>query len=672
MTTIKLSDLLDTSQPSALQKIQAIQRLQCYGFHTLPICGIFNGKGTCGRRDESLANAGKHPAPTVKPNQANVNRNITDTWYTERPFDNVAIHCRLSKIVVIDIDPRHGGFESWAEFTKRFELVIPKTVEVLTGLTDSVESVRGTHIYFRYEGEDEFVGDLSSFGLAGVDIKYNGFVIAPPSVHRSGVNYEFKNECAPWETEIAPLPPALNALLRKTGDGRLVETVIHPEGNLQFLATCTSTTTPYGRAALEGECAKVSSCPEGSRNQTLFKVGVRIASLVAGGEIAYEDALTNLNIAAKRCGLEQQEIDQVLLRQGGAFAIGAAQPVVSPKPSDELMHWAAKHGAIESAALTDGHVDFLNRANVVDLNEIFAEHEPERWYVPGFICSGRGHALLSSSGVGKSLLMRELCAKLALGESIWGNPEQSPIRVLYLDYENDPVYDIGATLKEMRLDIPQAYEGRLTFLSYPEFGYFDTPEGAVDMEYALDIFKPDLVVIDTLSRVVEGEENSNDTWLKFYKSVGLVFKRRGQAYIRIDHLGKNADKGARGGSAKTGDIDLIWTLEPRKDGCFDLKNSKSRAFLKEKSLIVERRNSPLEHLLVMSPEVDWAALIEQVEKHSSLLIWLAELDSDGNLKGQTATWTTYKDELTERGITKKTLENAHKEYREAKELSQTF
>ncbi len=667
MTTINLSDLIDTSQPSSLEKIQAIKHLQEYGFHTLPVCGIFNGTGTCGRRNEALTSAGKHPAPTVKPNDANINQNITEIWYTERPFDNVAIHCRKSKILVIDIDPRSGGFDSWSTFIERFELEIPKTIQVLTGLYGEV---RGNHMYFSYEGEDEFVGDLSSFGLPGVDIKYNGFVVAPPSVHYSGANYEFMPGAAPWEIAIAPLPDALNALLRKTGDYRGLKPVIYPEGSLSFLVTCTEDSTPYGKAALEGECTKVSEAQEGTRNNTLFKVGVRLAALVAGGEIAYEDMFNKLKSAALRSGLDDDEISAVLLRDGGAFAIGASQPVSSPKPSDALLEWARKYSAIQDEDITEAHIDFLNRAKVVDLYDMFAEHEPERWFVPGFICSGRGHALLSSSGVGKSLLMRELCAKLALGESIWGHPEQEPLRILYLDYENDPVYDIGATLKEMRLDIPQAYEGRLTFLSYPEFGYFDTAAGAQDIEYALDVFKPDLVVIDTLSRVVEGEENSNDTWLKFYKSVGLVLKRRNQAYVRIDHLGKNTDKGARGGSAKTGDIDLIWTLEQRKDGYFDLKNSKSRAYLKNKNLVIQRRNSPLEHVLIETPEVDWVQLLEQASKYENLLIWLAELDAVGSLKGQRATWESYKGELTDMGVTKSLLESAHKEYKGLKEMPQ--
>jgi hypothetical protein len=56
------------------------------------------------------------------------------------------------------------------------------------------------------------------------------------------------------------------------------------------------------------------------------------------------------------------------------------------------------------------------------------------------------------------------------------------------------------------------------------------------------------VVIDTVSRAIDGEENSNDTWLN----------QLGIAMIRLDHSGKDETKGMRGGSAKSGDVDAVW------------------------------------------------------------------------------------------------------------------
>ena len=273
--------------------------------------------------------------------------------------------------------------------------------------------------------------------------------------------------------------------------------------------------------------------------------------------------------------------------------------------------------------------------------------------------------MLSASGLGKSLLMRELVAKLSQGESVWGSDNTESLRILYLDYENDPVNDVGVTLKAMGLGNPEDYGDRLAFLYYPMFGHFDTDEGAKDLEIAIDLFKPDLVVIDTLSRVVEGDENSNDTWLKFYRSSGMVFKRKNLAYVRIDHTGKDATRGARGGPAKTGDIDLIWTLEEDGDGGgFKLTNSKSRVFLEKKELYLNRLSSPLEHVLVKGKDgLDWPKLVALGTKNQDAYDLMSSLHASGNLKGQKAVWADHKEFFAKRNIAKQLVEVAHSDFK---------
>lgn len=670
MSSLMLSSLLGPESEGASEKIKSIISLQEKGFYVFPLCGFFRGAGTCGRPGESAENAGKHPVKSSGMTQSSLNHEAVKAYYSEHPHDNVAIHCKNSQLVVIDIDTRHDGHRSWEIFVQRFGLEIPETVEVLTGLTPSASEPRGRHLYFRYSGEDSFLGGLDSFGLPGVDIKHNGYVVAPPSTHHSGVNYEFADGKAPSDLEIADLPEALIAILKRQ-DGEAINRYSGvPFTQPPKLSECLEPTTPYGATALKGEVERVLSSTEGSRNRTLFSAGVRLASLVAGGEISFSEVENQLVSAAENIGLDSQEISSTLYRPGGAFELGAMKPSSSPTLPDALMQWARERPSNATVESEDDHSKFLLRAHVVNLEDMFGEHEPERWFVPGFICEGRGHALLSASGVGKSLLMRELAAKLALGESIWGYPAQAPLRVLYLDYENDPIHDIGSTLKEMQLNLPAKLDGQLIFLSYPEFGTFDTVEGASDIERALDIFKPDLVIIDTLSRVVAGEENSNDTWLNFYRSVGMVFKRRGVTYVRIDHLGKNADRGARGGSAKTGDIDLIWTLDGGSDGkTFTLKNSKSRTFLKDKNMVLERRSNPLQHVLLRKSEVHWDDLFKTLELLEKLERWLSDLDSQGQLKGQGATWSSHKEELEKMGITKAQLEAGHRAYRDEHPMS---
>jgi hypothetical protein len=146
----------------------------------------------------------------------------------------------------------------------------------------------------------------------------------------------------------------------------------------------------------------------------------------------------------------------------------------------------------------------------------------------------------------------------------------------------------------------------------------------------------------------------------------MVFKRRNLAYIRIDHVGKDASKGARGGSAKTGDIDLIWTLEKNdsSDESFKLTNSKSRVFIQKKVIHIRRESSPLAHSIVEFAEIDWLKLLEKGDSFTKAVEFMQSLHSSGNLKGQKHTWANHKQALTDMGVTKATSDSAHKHFME--------
>lgn len=70
--------------------------------------------------------------------------------------------------------------------------------------------------------------------------------------------------------------------------------------------------TPYGRAALSGEVAKLRGAGKGERNHTLNKAAFAAGQLVAGGELSEFEALRALAEAAKACGLGEREIAATL------------------------------------------------------------------------------------------------------------------------------------------------------------------------------------------------------------------------------------------------------------------------------------------------------------------------------------------------------------------------
>lgn len=108
--------------------------------------------------------------------------------FARRPQPNIGLVCgAVSKLVVLDIDGEEG-FRSLRD--KGLE--IPETLSVKTG--------RGKHFYFLHPGQPtrNFAKGRSSFPLPGVDFRGDGgYVVAPPSLHSTGVRYAFENDNPP-------------------------------------------------------------------------------------------------------------------------------------------------------------------------------------------------------------------------------------------------------------------------------------------------------------------------------------------------------------------------------------------------------------------------------------------------------------------------------------------
>lgn len=124
---------------------------------------------------------------------------LTDVreWFRRRPTPNLGVITgSVSGLVVLDVDPRHGGDESLASLESAHG-PLPLTVEARTG-------GGGRHLYFRHPD-----GDVRNrVGLApGLDLRGDGgLVVAPPSVHPSGARYAWRAGRAPDDVHLA-LPP---------------------------------------------------------------------------------------------------------------------------------------------------------------------------------------------------------------------------------------------------------------------------------------------------------------------------------------------------------------------------------------------------------------------------------------------------------------------------------
>jgi hypothetical protein len=106
----------------------------------------------------------------------------------------------------------------------------------------------------------------------------------------------------------------------------------------------------------------------------------------------------------------------------------------------------------------------------------------------------------------------------------------------------------------------------LHYALLPSLPPLDTDKGGLALTMSAMAVGARFVVIDTTSRATEGDENESQTFKEFYRHTGLLLKQRGIGWMRLDHAGKDAEKGQRGSSAKNDDVDLVLKLSRTDDG----------------------------------------------------------------------------------------------------------
>ncbi len=131
-------------------------------------------------------------------------------WFEQCPDANIGIVTgQISNLVVIDIDPRHGGGESLHRLEKR-NGPLPRTLTVQTG-------GGGRHLYFAAPADPMPLRSRVAM-VEGIDIRAEGgLVVAPPSIHPSGRAYVWAHgEEAPQDP--AALPRWMVSLIRRRSD----------------------------------------------------------------------------------------------------------------------------------------------------------------------------------------------------------------------------------------------------------------------------------------------------------------------------------------------------------------------------------------------------------------------------------------------------------------------
>lgn len=203
----------------------------------------------------------------------------------------------------------------------------------------------------------------------------------------------------------------------------------------------------------------------------------------------------------------------------------------------------------------------LAKYPAVDLVALMATPPPPPdWLEEGLFAKGGYYGITAAAKAGKSLLAYWMVGHWALGRSALDETRTfEPLRVVYLDYENSAAW-LHTQLTNM--GFPPAISANLHVVRLPSLPDLNTPQGGTELIKLVAAYRPDVIVFDTVSRTVSGDENSAQLWSDFYKHSIMPIKRAlpDAVIIRLDHTGKDEAKGARGSSQKMSDIDTHWVL----------------------------------------------------------------------------------------------------------------
>ena len=280
-----------------------------HGWAVFPVHGLVEGRCGCGAGD--CPSPGKHPLTRRGVKEASSEAGVVARFWRRWPQANVGLATgSASGVIVIDVDPPQGERSLERLLAAGYEL--PSTVTVETGSG-------GLHLYFAAPGFrlGNAAGRLPGvpFELAGIDLRGDGgYVVAPPSAHVSGSRYRW----IAGELEPAAAPGWLAPDWDVRADGPAPVTV-----------ELRGATTPYGRAALEGELAELRRAPVGTRNHTLNRCAFRLGRLVAGGELGEGDVVAALRTAGVARGLAAREVERTI---ASGLAAGLRRPC--HRPSD--------------------------------------------------------------------------------------------------------------------------------------------------------------------------------------------------------------------------------------------------------------------------------------------------------------------------------------------------
>ncbi|MCB0171537.1 MAG: bifunctional DNA primase/polymerase [Anaerolineae bacterium] len=261
------------------------------GLYVLPLHWADDSGCSCGQSE--CNSVGKHPLPRQGAKAASNDLNQIRDWWGRSPRANIGLNVGKSGLVVIDIDPYHGGDLRDVPLTPAGRY----TPMVSTG-------GGGWHLYYEAPPNLE-ISNSNKRCPEGLDIRAGdgAYVVAPPSCHISGKLYQFVHGRELGAVRPLPLPASLLPILTIKNYPQEPET----RALVQDLPEHLNDQHPYVQTALHLELDQLAEAREGARNTRLNEAAFNLGQFVGVGLLPRNEVEQLLTQAAMTIGLGEIE-----------------------------------------------------------------------------------------------------------------------------------------------------------------------------------------------------------------------------------------------------------------------------------------------------------------------------------------------------------------------------
>lgn len=285
-----------------IRQERAARAYAARGWVPLPLNWVLpSGACSCPRGAE-CGNPGKHPRVKWKERDAVTDAEIGQ-WWRRWPNGGVGIKTgAVSGIVVIDVDPRHGGDRTLAAL-EEMHGALPPTLTARTG-------GGGLHIVFQHPGVrvQNVQNDETRKLGSGLDVRGDGGQIAAaPTVHASRRRYEWVD----WTAPVLPMPVWL------------LDRLTRPRPEPSRSTAPRAALGGLGAGVLADRARAVAGAVNGDRNSALYRHTFYCAVLVRQRLLTEPEVRAAMERAAEDAGLTASEAEATI---DSAFAGAETAP----------------------------------------------------------------------------------------------------------------------------------------------------------------------------------------------------------------------------------------------------------------------------------------------------------------------------------------------------------